>query len=76
MEACTVLFPHNSPDQNYIEIDIYLILKGIWILRVGHHGHVFKNILPRKLWKLNFPWRSWLLLGKEIPLGVSKTSLL
>lgn len=49
MEACTVLFPHNSPDQNYIEIDIYLILKGIWILRVRHHGHIFKNILPRKL---------------------------
>lgn len=57
MESCTVLFLHNSPCQKYIEINIYLILKAIWILRVGHYGHVFKNIMHRKLWNLNFPWQ-------------------
>lgn len=49
MEACTVLFLDNSLCQNYIEINIYLILRDIWTLRVGHHGHAFKNIMHRKL---------------------------
>lgn len=31
MESCTVLFLHNSPCQDYVDIDIHLILKGIWI---------------------------------------------
>lgn len=37
MESCTALFLHNSPCQDYIDIDIYLILKGVWVSMVSVH---------------------------------------